>query len=73
MEHFSVTEVTPVVPLGRHCSQCPLEFFKNTSLEQTSEAYKCILRRLLHTWIIHFNVCSWWQKGEILLSGAADK
>lgn len=45
MEHSSVTEVTPVVPLGRHCSQSRLEFFKNAGLEQTSKAKKCILRR----------------------------
>lgn len=45
MEHSSVSEVTSLVPLWRHFPLCLLEFFKETSLEQTSKAYKCILRR----------------------------
>lgn len=58
MEHSSVTEITAVVPLGRHYSYCFLEFFKNTSLEQTTKTYKCILRRLLLSWVFHFDVYS---------------
>lgn len=56
MEQSSVSEITAVVPLGRHYSYCFLEFFKNTSLEQTTKTYKCMLRRLLLSWVFHFDV-----------------
>lgn len=51
MEHWSVTEIPAVVPLGGHHSSCLLQFFKNTSLEQITKSYKCVLRRLLLSWV----------------------
>jgi len=51
VEHSYITELSTVLTPERHLL-C-LEFFKNTSLEQTTKNYKLILRMLLRNQVLH--------------------